>query len=91
MDFFNKGKDLSSASCYRPIALRGCLCKLFKKMVKRSLVYSLEYNGLLMSFQVAFRPDLYTNDQLVALESCIKDAFVHKQYFLGVFLHLDIL
>lgn len=87
--FLKEGKDPSSPASYRPIALTSCLCKLFEKIINRRLVYFLEYNGLLEGCQAGFRAGRSTNDQLVALEAYVKDAFLHKQYCMTVFFDLE--
>lgn len=84
-----QGKEASLASSYRPIALTSCLCKVFEKIVNRRLVYFLEYNGLLDKHQAGFRSGRSTTDQLVAFESYVRDAFIHKQHCLSVFFDLE--
>lgn len=84
-----EGKDPAVASSYRPIALTSCLCKVFEKMINRRLMHFLEANRLLDPFQCGFREQKSTLDQLVRLESQIRYAFAHKQYFLSVFFDLE--
>ena len=87
--FLKEGKDPTCPASYRPIALTSCLCKLLEKMINKRLVYFLEYNGLLESCQAGFRAGRSTSDQLVALESYVKDAFIHRQYCITVFFDLQ--
>lgn len=87
--FLKEGKDPTSPASYRPIALTSCLCKLLEKMINKRLVYFLEYNGLLETCQAGFRPGQSASDQLVAMESYIKDAFIHKLYCITVFFDLQ--
>lgn len=84
-----QGKDPSSASSYRPIALTSCLCKVFEKMVNRRLMHFLETNSLLDPCQCGFREGKSTTDHLVRIEAQIRDAFIHKQFFLSVFLDME--
>lgn len=84
-----QGKDPSVLTSYRPIALTSCLCKLFEKMINRRLLHYLESNNLLDPHQCGFRESRSTTDHLVRIEANIRDAFVHKQYFLAVFLDLE--
>lgn len=73
---------------YHPIAITSCLRKLLEKMINRRLIY-LEYHGILDCFQAGFRSGRCTTDQLVALESYIKDAFVHRQHCMSIFFDLE--
>lgn len=84
-----EGKDTSLPSSYRPIALTSCLCKLFEKMINRRLIYFLEHNGILDSSQAGFRSGRCTTDALVAFESYVRDAFVHKQHCITIFFDLE--
>lgn len=87
--FLKQSKDPSLPSSYRPIALTSCLCKLLEKMINRRLLYFLEFHGLLDNHQAGFRMHRSTNDNLVAFESYVRDAFVHKQSCMSVFFDLD--
>lgn len=84
-----QGKDPSMVSSYRPIALTSCLCKVFEKMVNRRLLHFLEANKLLDPYQCGFREGRSTTDHLIRIEAQIRDAFVHKQFFLSVFLDME--
>lgn len=84
-----QGKDSTLASSYRPIALTSCLCKVFEKIVNRRLMHFLEFHGLLDQRQAGFRSGRSTTDQLVALESYVRDAFIHKQHCLAVFFDME--
>lgn len=89
LPILKQGKDPSSVNSYRPIALTSCLLKVFEKMINRRLVYYLEYNGILDPCQSGFRTARSTTDNLVLLESYIRNAFVHNQYCLSVFFDLE--
>lgn len=84
-----QGKDPSLAASYRPIALTSCLCKLYEKMVNRRLIHFLESNSILDPLQCGFREGRSTIDHLVRIETYIRDAFIHKQVVLSVFLDLE--
>uniref|UniRef100_A0A6G5AB10 Putative tick transposon n=1 Tax=Rhipicephalus microplus TaxID=6941 RepID=A0A6G5AB10_RHIMP len=84
-----EGKDPSLASGYRAIALTSCLCKAFEKVINCRLVDFLETNNLLDPFQCGFRESRSTTDHLVRIEAQIRDAFVHEQYCLSVFLDIE--
>lgn len=49
----------------------------------------LEANGLLDPFQCGFQEQKSTLDEFVHLESQIRYAFLHEQYFLSVFFDLE--
>lgn len=89
MAFLKEGKDPSAPASYRPIALTSYLCKLLEMMINRRLVYFLEYNVLLESCLAGFRVGRSTNHQLVYLEACIKDAYIHKQCYMTVFFYIE--
>lgn len=84
-----QGKDPSSVSSYRPIALTSCICKVFEKMINRRLLHFLETNHLLDPYQCGFREGRSTTDHLLRIEAQIRDAFVHNQFFLSVFLDME--
>ncbi|KAJ8044964.1 hypothetical protein HOLleu_07870 [Holothuria leucospilota] len=48
------GKDLSSATNYRPISLTRCLCQTFERIINARLVRFLETNRLITSYQSSF-------------------------------------
>ena len=82
------GKDHQDPSNFRPIALTSCLCKTVERMVNERLIYYLEKKNLLTKFQAGFRAERSTIDQLVRLESFIKDAFAEGDHVVGVFFDL---
>ena len=82
-------KDLSSPNSYRPIALTSCLCKTFERMVNNRLVWYLESNNLLTELQSGFRKGRSTTDQLVRLESFVREAFVRGEHATAIFFDLE--
>merc|ERR1712237_73468 len=82
------GKDPQDPSNFRPIALTSCICKTVERMVNERLIYFLESNNLLTKFQAGFRANRSTIDQLVRLDTFIKDAFLNKEHVVGVFFDL---
>ncbi|GFT73322.1 probable RNA-directed DNA polymerase from transposon X-element [Trichonephila clavipes] len=85
LPFPKPGKDPTSAINYRPIALTSCLNKLMERMVSARLMFHLESHNLLSPLQSGFRKSRSTTDNLLRLETSIREAFVKKQYNISVF------
>ena len=83
------GKDASSASSYRPIALTSCLSKTFERIINKRLMYYSEKRNSLNKNQCGFRSYRSTVDHLVRLETTIREAFVNRQHCLSVFFDLE--
>ena len=83
------GKDPAHPNSYRPIALTSCLCKIFERMINNRLTYHLEKHSLLTPNQSGFRKGRSTTDQLVRLETFIREAFIRKQHLVAVFFDLE--
>ncbi|GBN42798.1 putative RNA-directed DNA polymerase from transposon X-element [Araneus ventricosus] len=83
------GKDPQNSSNYRPIALTSCLCKLLERMVNKHLVYILEKKNILSKFQSGFRYGRSSQDNVLQLETAIRDAFVSKKHLASIFFDMD--
>ncbi len=83
------GKDASDPKNYRPIALTSCLSKLLEKMVNNRLMYFLETNNHLSPYQSGFRKGRSTLDNIVNLESRIRNAFVKRNHLISVFFDIE--
>ena len=83
------GKDPAEPNNYRPIALTSCLCKTLERMINKRLTWFLESNNHISRFQSGFRSDRSTTDNLVRLETFIRDAFIKKEHVVAVFFDLE--
>ncbi|GFX51301.1 probable RNA-directed DNA polymerase from transposon X-element [Trichonephila clavipes] len=85
LPFPKPGKGPTSANNYHPIALTSCLSKLMERIVSARLMFHLESHNLLSPLQNGFRKSRSTTDNLLRLETAIREAFVKKQYNISVF------
>ena len=84
------GKDPEEPNNYRPIALTSCLCKTLERLINKRLTWFLEStNDHISRFQSGFRTDRSSTDNLVRLETFIRDAFIKKEHVVAVFFDLE--
>ena len=82
-------KDHTDPTYYRPIALTSCICKTMERMINDRLTRFLETNNILTDYQSGFRRHRSTNDNLVRLETFIREAFIKKEHLVTIFCDLE--
>ena len=70
------GKATTNPTNYHPIALTSCVCKIMERTINNRLVWYLERNKIITPAQTGFRKGQSTTDQLVRLESFVREAFI---------------
>ncbi|GBL76973.1 hypothetical protein AVEN_12638-1 [Araneus ventricosus] len=85
----NPGKDKQDPNNYRPIALTSCLSKLLERMVGARLMHVLEMSKWFTPFQSGFRKRRGTIDNLLKLETSIREAFVRRKHLVLIFFDME--
>ena len=60
-----------------------------QRMINKRLVWYLESNNLITKFQSGFRAERSTNDNLVRLETFIRNAFIKREHVVAVFFDFE--
>ncbi|GBM41544.1 hypothetical protein AVEN_32344-1 [Araneus ventricosus] len=74
---------------YRPIALTSCLGKLLELMVSARLIHVLERSKWFVPSPSGFRRRRGAIDNLLKLETAIREAFVRKKHFVSIFFDIE--
>lgn len=77
------------ADSYRPISLTSALCKLLEKIINKRLLWDLESKGHLSPEQSGFRPNRSTLDNIIDLETHIKEAFSNKEHCMAIYFDVN--
>jgi ribonuclease HI len=83
------GKNATDPLSYRPIALTSCICKVLEKMINARLIHFLEANNCLSQFQSGFRKGRSTVDNIIDLETRIRNAFVKRKHLVSIFFDIE--
>ena len=71
------------------LPLLAVLCKTMERMVNIRLTWYLERNMVITEHQSGFRRRRSTVDNLVTLETSIRDAFVGRKHLVSIFFDLE--
>ncbi|GBM47796.1 putative RNA-directed DNA polymerase from transposon X-element [Araneus ventricosus] len=83
------GKDKQDPNNYRPIALTSCLSKLLERMFSARLMHVLERSKWFVSSQSGFRRRRGIIDNLLKLETAIREAFLRKKHLASIFFDIE--
>ena len=84
-----KQKTPTNLTSYKPIALTSCTHKTLESMINVRLTWFIESNNLLSKLQTGFRAQRTTIDQLVHIETLIREAFIKKEHLVAVLFDLE--
>src|SRR6266516_4152809 len=82
-------KERTDPNSYRPITLTSCLCKTMERMVNDRLVYYFESNSVISNLQSGFRKQRCTTDQLVRLETWVREGLANREHVVVVLFDLE--
>ena len=58
-------------------------------MVNNRLIWYLEYNAIITAYQSGFRKKRSTIDQIIRLESAVRETFINKGHLVAVYFDLE--
>lgn len=82
------GKNPSTESSYRPIALSSCVGKLFESILQTRIDHHMESNKFLNQGQNRFRKSRGAQDNIIQLTTDIYTGFMSKKITIAVFLDI---
>ena len=82
-------KDRSDPNNYHPIALTSCLCNTMERIVNNRLVYYLQSNNVITNLQSGFRKGRSTVDQLIRLETLVREGLVNREHVVAILFELE--
>ena len=85
--FPKPGKNATNPENYRPVALTSCFCKILEKMVNNRLVFLLEKRNIISPWQRGFRRGRSTIDNILMLETNIRNANLRRNHLVCLFRH----
>ena len=83
------GKDTTNLTNYCPIALTSRICQTMERMIIHRLVWYFQSHKLSTNVQCGFRSRRSTVDHLVRFETFCREAFIHNQHLVLVFLYME--
>ncbi|GBN04948.1 hypothetical protein AVEN_183216-1 [Araneus ventricosus] len=83
------GNDKQDPNNYRPIALTSCLSKLLERMVSARLMPVLERSKWFVPSESGFRRMRNTMDNLLKMETAIREAFVRKKHLVSIYFVIE--
>ena len=84
-----KTKRSLNPTSYRLIALTNSTYKTLERMINLRLTWFLESNNHLSNLQTVFRAKKSTIDQIVYIETLIREAFIRKKHLVAFFFDLE--
>ena len=79
-EFYQRdGKDPKDVKIYRPVALTNTLCKIFKRMSNKRLVWYMEKEKIIDARQFSFRKQRSTVNAISKLTTKILDGFRRRR------------
>ena len=84
----NPDKDLSNPENVRPISFLSCIGKLLEKIICNRLYWISEQCGIIKDTQCGFRKHHNSLDQVLALETFIRQRLVKKHHAIVLFIDL---
>ena len=82
-------KDHTNPSNHRPITLTSCLCKVLEKMINKRVMQYVEAKKIITNIKCGFRKHRSTIDQLIRLDTYLKQGMADNKATVEVFFDLE--